>query len=71
MAGQFLGVLEPSAVLLVDGDARCPERVIGVGGGEGSCLAAALDGSERIVDSPPDALANGDKVRIQAAGAGA
>ena len=33
-------------------------------------VGAGLNGSERIADSPPDALSNGDKVRIQTPAAG-
>jgi RND family efflux transporter MFP subunit len=62
-----------TSVAVVGPDDRIVMRSIRVGRdlGDKIDVAAGLNGSERIVDSPPDALANGDKVRIQAAGAGA
>lgn len=38
MAGQFLGVLEPATVLLVDGDTGRPERVIAIEEGRAAAL---------------------------------
>ena len=61
-----------TVVAVVGRDDRVTMRPIRVGRDLGDKIevAAGLNGNEHIVDSPPDALANGDKVRVQAAGAG-
>jgi RND family efflux transporter MFP subunit len=58
-----------TAVAVVGPDDRVTMRLIRVGRDLGDKIevAAGLNGGERIVDSPPDALSNGDKVRIQTA----
>jgi RND family efflux transporter MFP subunit len=60
-----------SAVAVVGADDRVSIRQIRVARdlGDRIDVASGLSGSERIVDSPPDALSNGDKVRIQTAAA--
>lgn len=62
-----------TSVAVVGADGRVTLRPIRVARdlGDRIDVAAGLNGSERIVDSPPDALSNGDKVRIQTAAAGA
>ena len=54
-------------VALVDRNGRVTLKSVTVGRDEGKQveITAGLTGNERIVDSPPDALENGDKVRIQ------
>jgi RND family efflux transporter MFP subunit len=58
-----------TAVAVVGADDRISMRPIRVARdlGDRIDVAAGLSGSERIVDSPPDALSNGDRVRIQTA----
>jgi multidrug efflux pump subunit AcrA (membrane-fusion protein) len=60
-----------SAVAVVGTDNRITIRPIRVARdlGDRIDVASGLSGSERIVDSPPDALSDGDKVRIQTAAA--
>jgi RND family efflux transporter MFP subunit len=56
-----------TVVAVVGADHRVTMRSIRVGRdlGDKIDVSAGLTGNERIVDSPPDALSNGDKVRIQ------
>jgi len=54
------------SVAVVGSDDRVRIRPVTVGRDEGSTVEVltGLSGGERVIDTPPDALANGDKVRV-------
>jgi RND family efflux transporter MFP subunit len=56
-----------TAVAAVDANGRIRLKPITIVRDEGSTVAigAGLTGSERIVDTPPDAIADGDRVRVE------
>ncbi|MDB5690474.1 MAG: efflux transporter periplasmic adaptor subunit [Sphingomonas bacterium] len=56
-----------TAVATVDANSRIRLKPIKIARDEGSVVAigAGLTGDERIVDTPPDAVANGDRVRVE------
>jgi RND family efflux transporter MFP subunit len=57
-----------TAVATVDAGSRIRLKPITISRDEGSVVAigAGLTGNERIVDTPPDAIAEGDQVRVMA-----
>lgn len=54
-------------VAMVDGNSRVTMKPVTIGRDEGKQveISAGLNGNERIIDSPPDALESGDRVRIE------
>ncbi len=60
------------AVVLVDGNNRVTIRLIQITRDAGAIISiAGLSPKDRIVDTPPDSIRNGDQVRIAAPGKGA
>lgn len=57
-------------VAIVGGDGRVAIRRVTIGRDEGKTveISSGLSGSERVIDAPPDALENGDTVRVEAGG---
>jgi hypothetical protein len=53
----------------VDGEGRVPPKNVTVSHDFGSIveLAGDVERGDRIIDSPPDGIANGDRVRVAAA----
>jgi len=62
-----------TSVALVDPAGRVVIRPVKVARDDGSTveIGSGLNGGERIIDMPPDAIAPGDRVRVAKAGAGA
>lgn len=62
-----------TSVALVDGSGRVTIRPVKIGRDEGKEIevTAGLSGNERIIDTPPDALDSGDRVKVRSPGGAA
>jgi RND family efflux transporter MFP subunit len=56
-----------TVVAIIDGQSRVHIRPVTISRDEGAIvqIGAGLTGRERVVDTPPDAIAEGDQVRVQ------